>query len=221
MIIAQTCWRDLESCVRCPACRTPAIETDVACRQCGFSLEAADRAFGIPPHLTPPLADLAGVLGAFERKRALRVIQQVERRFPQLTIAAVLTEVPEQTPLSTYAFWLFNRGQLTSAVEKGGDNRLVMLLIDTGAAQAATMLGYGLEPFVQETRLQSCLQAARQALLRGHHGQAIEAFTRELDRQLSEVCQMIPKQFGLVEDRQWLDSSADDESALESADSLY
>lgn len=149
------------------------------------------------------------------------MIQQVERRFPQLTVAAVLTEVPEQASLSTYAFWLFNRGQLTSAVEKGGENRLVMLLIDTGSAEAATMLGYGLEPFVQETRLQSCLQAARQALLRGHHGQAIEAFTRELDRQLSEVCQMIPKQFGLVEDRQWLDSSADDESALESAESLY
>lgn len=205
----------------CPACRTPAIETDVACRQCGFSLEAADRAFGIPPRLTPPLADLTGVLGAFERKRALRVIHQVERRFPQLTVAAVLTEVPAQAPLSAYAFWLFNRGQLTSAVEKGGDNRLVMLLIDTGAAQAVTMPGYGLEPFVQETRLQSCLQAARQALLRGQYGQAIEAFTRELDRQLSEVCQMIPKQFGLVEDRQWLDSTADDESALEPAESLY
>lgn len=207
--------------VRCPACRTPAIESDAACRQCGFSLEAADRAFGIAPSLQRPIADISGKLGDFAERRAARVITEVERRFPQLNIAAVLMEVPEQAPLVPYAFWLFNRGSLSSAVAKGGDNHLVMLLIDTNSDRAITMVGYGLEPFMQEMHLQSCLQAAEQPLRRRRYGQAIESFARELDRQLVELCRLVPKQFGLVDEALWLNASAAGEGALGMAENRY
>lgn len=207
--------------MRCPACRTPAIETDAACRQCGFSLEVADRTFGIAPALQRPIADMAGVLGAFSLRRAAHVIAEVERRFPQLRIAAVLTEVPPQAPLLPYAFWLFNRGSLSSAVEKGGENRLVMLLMDTSSDRAITMLGYGLEPFMQEAHLQSCLQAAEQPLRRRRYAQAIESFARELDRQLVELCRLVPKQFGLVPEAQWLNAGAAGEEALGMAENRY
>lgn len=207
--------------VRCPACRTPAIENDAACRQCGFSLEVADRSFGIAPALQGPIADIAGVMGAFTQKRAARVIAQVERQFPQLAIAAVLMDVPQQAPLVPYAFWLFNRGQLSSAVEKGGENRLVMLLIDTNTDRAIAMVGYGLEPFIQEVPLQSCLQAALQPLQRGRYAQAIESFARELGRQLFELCQLVPKQFGLTQDTQWLDVNAPGDANVGLAESLY
>jgi uncharacterized membrane protein YgcG len=207
--------------VRCPACRTPAIENDAACRQCGFSLEVADRSFGIAPALQRPIADVAGVMGSFAHKRAAHVIAQVERQFPQLAIAAVLMDVPQQAPLVPYAFWIFNRGQLSSAVEKGGENRLVMLLIDTNTDRAIAMVGYGLEPFIQEVPLQSCLQAALQPLQRGHHAQAIESFVRELGRQLQDLCRMVPKQFGLAQDTQWLDASAPGDANVGLAESLY
>jgi uncharacterized membrane protein YgcG len=207
--------------VRCPACRTPAIENDAACRQCGFSLEAADRTFGIAPSLQGPIADVAGVLGSFAIRRAAHVIAQTERTFPQLAIAVVLLDVPQQAPLVPYAFWLFNRGQLSSAVEKGGDNRLVMLLIDTNTDRAIAMVGYGLEPFVQEVHLQSCLQAALQPLQRGRHAQAIESFTRELERQLRESCLLVSKQFGLTQESHWLDANAPGDEAVGLAESLY
>jgi uncharacterized membrane protein YgcG len=181
----------------------------------------ADRTFGIAPALQGPVADVAGVLGTFARQRVMRVIAQVERRFPQLAIAAVLMDVPPQAPLVPYAFWIFNRSQLSSAVEKGGDNRLVMLLIDTNTDRAIAMVGYGLEPFIQEVPLQSCLQAALQPLQHGRHAQAIESFARELDRQLRELCRQVPKQFGLGEDSQWLDASAPGEEALGLAESFY
>lgn len=207
--------------VRCPACRTLATETDAACGQCGFSLEAADRAFGIAPSLRRPIADLTGVLGAFSLRRAAHVIGEVERRFPQLSIAAVLMDVPAQAPLLPYAFWLFNRGSLSSAVDKGGANHLVMLIIDTSTDRAITMVGYGLEPFMQETHLQSCLQAAEQPLRRRRFAQAIESFSRELDRQLVELCRLVPKQFGLVDEAQWLNACAAGEDALGMAENLY
>lgn len=181
----------------------------------------ADRTFGIAPALQRPIADVAGVMGSFAQKRSAHVITQVERQFPQLAIAAVLADVPQQAPLVPYAFWIFNRGQLSSAVEKGGENRLVMLLIDTNADRAIAMVGYGLEPFIQEVHLQSCLQAAQQPLQRGRHAQAVESFARELGRQLQELCRLVPKQFGLAQETQWLDASAPGEGAVGIAESVY
>lgn len=154
------------------------------------------------------MADADQALGLLARRSVLAAIAQVERRFPQVDIAVVLTEVPEQAPLAAYAFWLFNRGQLSSAIQSGGENRLVLLLIDTQTRQAVTMIGYGLEPLMRESQLQACLQAASVALERGRFGQGIEAFVRELDRQFLEVCRLVPRQFGLAEESQWVDASA-------------
>ena len=207
--------------VRCPACRAPAIETDAACGQCGFSLEVADRTFGIPPALQGPIADTTGCLGVFALRRAASVIDDVERRFPQVRIAVVLMEVPQQAPLVPYAFWIFNRGSLSSSVEKGGENRLVMLLIDVSSDRAIAMVGYGLEPFIQEVHLQSCLQAAQQPLGRGRFAQAIESFVRELDRQLVELWRLMPRQFGLGQESQWMDASAAGEGVVGMAENLY
>jgi hypothetical protein len=47
------------------------------------------------------------VLGSFARKKVARVIADLERRFPQVAVAVVLTEVPQQAPLAAYAFWIF------------------------------------------------------------------------------------------------------------------
>lgn len=207
--------------MRCPACRSPVFENDAACQHCGFSLELADRTFGIAPGLHRPISDTAGLLGAFAEKRAVRVMAQVERRFPQLEIAAVLLEVPAQVPLAAYAFWIFNRSQLSSPVQKGGENRMVMLLIDTNTDRAISMVGYGLEPFIQESHLQCCLQAAMLPLKHGQHAQAIEAFARELDRQFQELCRLVPKQFGLSHETQWLDASAVGEDTVGLAESCY
>ncbi len=181
----------------------------------------ADRTFGIPPALQRPIADTDDVLGTFAQRRAVHTIMEVERRFPQLSIAVVLMEVPQQAPLLPYAFWIFNRGSLSSAVAKGGENRLVMLLIDTSSDRAITMVGYGLEPFLQEMHLQSCLQAAEQPMRRGRFAQAIESFARELDRQLVELCRLVPKQFGLVPEAQWLNACAAGEDALGMAENRY
>jgi len=184
-------------------------------------MELADRTFGIPPTLQGPIDDTTGSLGVFSHRRAVHAITEVERRFPQLSIAAVLLEVPPEAPLVPYAFWLFNRGSLSSAVSKGGENRLVMLLIDTNSDRAIAMIGYGLEPLMQEVHLQSCLQAAHQPLQRRRFGQAIESFARELDRQMVALCRLVPKQFGLVPEAQWLNASAVGEEVLGMAENLY
>ncbi len=96
-----------------------------------------------------------------------------------------------------------------------------MLLVDTNSDRAIAMVGYGLEPFIQETHLQTCLQAAERPLRHKRYAQAIESFARELDRQLVELCRLVPKQFGLVPEAQWLNACAAGEGVLGIAENLY
>jgi len=183
--------------VRCPACQNPVIENDAACRHCGFTLEAADHHFGIAPSLTKPVADLVQVLSGSEMRKLDRAAQRLLNRFPQLDVAVVLAAVPAQVPLGAYVFWLFNRGQLSSASESGGGNHLVLFVIDTATQRAAAMAGYGLEPFLPEAQLHMCLNNYSQTSQRDGIAAGIMAFWKELDIQLTNIHRQIPRLFGL------------------------
>ncbi|HEY1082443.1 MAG TPA: hypothetical protein VGE29_09295 [Prosthecobacter sp.] len=194
--------------MRCPACRHPALEHDQVCSRCGFSLEALAQKMGVAPTLTVPLADQARVMTSHDRRQALDAAQTLHRRFPQLSFAAVLAELSPEVPLPLHAFWLFNRGSLFSAVERGGDNHGVLLLVDPETRQAVSMIGYGLEPFVNPQVLEVCLAAASASLMKGLWGAAIGAFVRELERQLLTVAEGLPRAFGYDEELPWTDASA-------------
>ena len=183
--------------MRCPACQNPVIENDAACRHCGFTLEAADRHFGIAPTLTKPVADLVQVLSGSEKRKLDRAAQRLLNRFPQLDVAVVLAAVPAHIPLGVYAFWLFNRGQLSSASESGGGNHLVLCVIDTATQRAAAMAGYGFEPFLPEAQLHMCLNNYSQTSQRDGIAAGILAFWKELDMQLTNIHRQIPRLFGL------------------------
>ncbi len=68
--------------MRFPACQNPVIENDAACRHCGFTLEAADRHFGIAPTLTKPVAYLVQVPSGSEKQKLNRAAQRLLNRFP-------------------------------------------------------------------------------------------------------------------------------------------
>ena len=208
--------------MRCPACRQPALEHDETCSQCGFSLEALGPMMGIPPMLNGPLVDLAKVLSGSQRSSVYKTIQALHQRFPQVSFAAVMTDLLPEIPLTLHAFWLFNRGSLFSAVERGGDNHGVLLLIDTSSQRAVTMIGYGLEPFVSEMTLEVCLNAAAGSLAKEEYGPAIEAFIRELERQLTTLQHQIPRTFGLEEAGVWLPAGESPvEKVMARGDDLY
>ncbi|SKB04847.1 TLP18.3, Psb32 and MOLO-1 founding protein of phosphatase [Prosthecobacter debontii] len=193
--------------MRCPACQTPALELDPACRQCGLTLEGLSQTLGLPPLLEPPLSDMTGTLSSGEERSARAVIQTLHQTFPQLSFAVVIQEWPADIAPALMAFWLFNKGSLFSAVEKGGDNHGVLLLLDPSQRRSAAMVGYGLEPFIPELSLEICLTAASGSLAKGRCGAAIEAFVRELERQLRTVLNALPKTFGLAPVQTWYSSS--------------
>lgn len=193
--------------MRCPACQFAALEGDAACRQCGFSLDMADQAFGIPPVLEHPVTDLAGELSGSERARIEKIVHAIERRFPQVTLAIAIAAAPAGVPPAAWAFWLFNRGSLFSPVERGGDNHGVLLAINTADNSATLTLGYGLEPFIAETALRQCLQEAAAELAKARYAVAVQSCMAGLDRELTKACGILPRAFGYAENGTWIDAA--------------
>jgi len=191
--------------MRCPACQQETFETADQCAQCGFSLPALEKLMGFAPNLKPDVTDMAGELTKKELNMVRRGIARLEHRFPQLRCAVVVSSTPPNITLPLHAFWLFNKGGLTSAVERGGANRLVLIVLDPEADKLACMIGYGLEPFVSEGRLIASLQAALPFLAADEPGAGIVACIAHLEVHLAEVAVSIDKAFGLGEEYEGLE----------------
>ncbi len=199
--------------MRCPACQEATFETASLCSQCGFSLPALEKLVGIAPTLKADVTDMAGELSGGETRGLRRCLARLERRFPQVRCAVVVSSPPPDIALALHAFWLFNKGGLVSAVERGGSNRLVLIVLDPEAQKLACMIGYGLEPFVSEGRLIACLQAALPFLASGQAGKGLEACVEQLEIHLAEVAGSLDKGFGIGQEYEGLEQLAETSNA--------
>ena len=175
----------------CPSCQNPAADGQTICTACGFSLEEADRHLGIPPQLSAPVADRHQHLSASDVRRIASLTSDIEKQFPQVHLAVAVEHLPPGVPLPVFTFWLFNRAGISSSVERGADNHLVLLVIDGGnprSGGASCMIGYGLEPFVQKQQLDACLATTSTHLTARRHGKAALAFFTALQTVLQESC---------------------------------
>lgn len=177
--------------MKCPNCKALLPAPDSAsCPACGLSLAAAELLLGIAPTLTAPVADMAGVFSDSARRRIELLSHRIRERLPQVRVAVVTTDqAPAELPLSVYAFWLLNRSGICSAVERGGANHFVLLVIQVAeesgkAGRAACMIGYGLEPHVPDDALADSLSAASSDLVRGNWEAAAISFFSHLEPKL-------------------------------------
>lgn len=193
--------------MRCPACHALIGETDAACPVCHFSLAALESQIGPLSQIEAPVADLSRTLSAPELRRVAHEIHLLGQRYPQVKGIAIFADPPERLTDELYAFWLFNRGGLFSAVEKGGDNHGLLLLIAPASGTASVVLGYGLEALMPPAALQSCFAVTRAHLEKRRSTQAAEAFFREMQRQLEPYVPLWPQVFGLEEKAAWFDAT--------------
>lgn len=175
----------------CPSCQNPAVEGQTACIACGFSLAETDGRLGIPPQLSAPVADVRGLLSSADVRRIATLTQVIEKKFPQVHLCVVIDQVPAEVSMSIFTFWVFNRAGISSSVERGPDNHLVLLVIDASdraSKGAACMIGYGLEPFVPRQTLEVCLAAIRPDLNARKFGKAALGFFTAVEGILKECC---------------------------------
>lgn len=166
--------------------------------------------FGIPPQLARPVHDLTGSsLTQRQIRRIGAAARNIERRFPQVQPAVVLTPSTDPSPLAARAFWIFNRGALFSAADSGGENHGVLLLIDTDHSRAAVMMGYGLEILMPDEALKACVDATRPALAEKNFAGASIAFLESLAHQLDSTVDLARRAFGLEKEDLWFSNIHD------------
>lgn len=187
--------------MRCPVCQQSLHEVSPACPHCSFDLTIAVQHLGMVPRLQPDVTDLAGMLTPGQTALLQEMIREKERRFPQLQFACVTLQIPPQVPLRAYTFWLLNRGSLVSAMEKGGDCRIVLFTLEMNQMQLCCMLGYGLEPFVNQSTLEQIVQSAQPLLARGDAAGAFQACLEHADLHLTAISRAIPAIYGLHEEK--------------------
>lgn len=182
--------------MRCPSCQQSITETTAVCA-CGFSIEVLDRQFGVPPSLRAGVNDMVHEFTGRQARRIEAEIARMQRLFPQLQFAVITCDTPPQSTLPLFMFWLFNRGGMSSAVQRGSENRLVLLCIDSHTRQAACMIGYGLEPFVSEERLNAAVQAGMPDLLGSNIAAGVMRYLQAMEEQLTEAVEVASKALGL------------------------
>ncbi len=116
--------------------------------------------FGRPPLHSRHLTDRSGRLALNEMPKLRGQLDLFERKFPQSLFSIFITELPPDTSIGEYAFWLANRGRFSSIEVVGSENFGLLLVIDTFAGAAALTVGYGLEKYLQEADLADILSSA-------------------------------------------------------------
>lgn len=148
-------------------------------------MKDVDLLFGADDVRLAALSDAAGVLRAKERKEVRLLMNEFERRFPQLFFAVYIGAFEEVSHLRQFGFWLLNRGAFVD-VEVSRPNACgVLLSIDVSGKAAGLTYGYSLHPFLDEDDTFSALSIGHPYFLQGQYYKGIENVLRKLDRTLA------------------------------------
>jgi hypothetical protein len=146
-----------------------------------------DRVFGAQEVRLKCLSDAAGVLRKKERELAGAVLEEFQRKFPQLFFAVYLGSFRELPSLRQFGFWLLNRGAFEDVDLSRPNEAGILLSVDVGGKSAGISFGYILQPYLDDENTFGPLSAAHPYLLQEQYLQAIEVvvgrMTKILKRQ--------------------------------------
>lgn len=187
--------------IQCPYCRTPLTEASPACPSCQLDLERANKVMGPIPLLSGSgLTVLTQALDGAGERPMIRRIQTFHRRFPQCRVNILVARFPEAFPPASYLFWLFNSGGLSEAGHIRGKNRDILIGIDPFLQTAGLIVGYGLEPFLQQDALDQILAVAVPQLQSGNLSGGVLEIIDGLSHLMEDVCRDLPAILGLEKD---------------------
>ena len=181
----------------CPYCQTVLTETALDCPGCQMNLSRAAALLGPVPRLEKGISDDTRALSDKECSQLHKRIKAIEQRFPQITIQVVCHSFPLEHPFPLYIFWIFNMGGISTASDKAGDNRTVLLALDPVIGKSSLMVGYGLEPFLGEPALNHLLEVAEPAWIDQAWAEGIEKVLEGLEPLLESAIKEIGSSFDL------------------------
>ncbi len=133
------------------------------------------------------VADTTGLLKKGIAGKIGKVIQKIQRRFPQLVIQVVMHRFPVEHPFSMHAFWLFNAGAFAGEAKRGKDNHALLILIDPYRQESSIIPGYGLEPLLKQEALDHLLEMSGPAFQSSKWQLGLELVLEGLEQLLESV----------------------------------
>jgi hypothetical protein len=168
----------------CPHCSEPIPQDATECGVCGFSLTTMDARLGRVHAAIDPIMDVAHCLRLADRTMLEAVVDDFERRFPQIHLALFLGVLPTGMNVSEAGFWILNRG-VRKRRGQVCDNRYgLLLVVDPAARQAGVSLGYALERLLPVPVLSAMLEKHSHHLWHSDYGTALSHLIRDLDARL-------------------------------------
>lgn len=131
--------------------------------------------------------DVAHCLRLADRTMLESLLDDFERRFPQVHLALFLGVLPAGMSVVEAGFWILNRG----VRKRRGvmcDNRFgLLVLVDPAARQVGVSMGRALEPLLPAAGLTALLERHSHHLWHSDYGTALKQIVGGLDAMLRRV----------------------------------
>jgi len=152
-----------------------------------------DDVFGADEVLLGRVVDTAGVFSDGEMQRTKSILEDFEKRFPQLFVTVYCGALPHQTSLRQFGFWLLNRAAVCEVEATRPNEHGALFVLDIHGRSAALVVGYFLECYLDQRDLQRILEAGRREFHRGLWAAGIGSAVRELAVRLRRRAAMAAK----------------------------
>ena len=159
--------------MECPRCSADSPRSTPRCAHCGLDLESLSLSLGSSLVQLESLTDAAHCLRVREREALLHELEIFHQAFPQVFFAIYLGVLPGTPTPSEIAFWLLNHAAFHPADPSRLNERAALLIIDPVAKNAGITVGYALEPFLPQSRMDQFLRKIRTPLWHGEYAGAI------------------------------------------------
>jgi hypothetical protein len=134
------------------------------------------RMFTESPPLLLPVLDVAEIFSEDGLRRIDAARTRVRLKFPQFRWAVCTVNLPPDTSLSLFGFWLMNACPRRESETPEARAWTILLLMDVTSRKAATIPGYGAEPFLDDSDWTAAMARVSGPWLAGNPATAVTAF---------------------------------------------
>lgn len=167
--------------MQCPRCSAPICQDALHCGVCAFDLPTLDDKLGKVLASIDPVMDVAHCLRLADKAPLEALIDDLERRFPQMHLSVFLGVLPAGMNVSEAGFWILNRG-VRKRRDKVCDNRFgLLIMVEPAARQAGIATGYALESILEEGALVALLEKHSHHLWHSDYGTALRHIILGID----------------------------------------
>lgn len=143
----------------CPSCKADLKADSKWCPACNFTGGDTIALFSDSPPPLLPILDAVGLWNETEIKRIETARESHRRHFPQLHWRVCAVNLPPDTRLPLFGFWLLNVCPLHENETAEERAWTVLLLIDVASGQVAAIPGYAAESCLSDDELRIILSA--------------------------------------------------------------